>query len=79
MISLFIKLLTGNVINILAEPDDTIKLLKFKIKLTINIPTYNQKLFFKETQLSDHLTIRDHKLQNNDTLHLYTVIRAGLL
>lgn len=79
MLLLFVKLLTGNVINILADTTDTIKLLKFKIKLHLNIPTYNQKLFFNNTQLDDHLTLADYPIKNNSTIHMYPSIKTGFI
>ena len=79
MIPVFIKLLTGNVIKILADTNDTIKLLKFKIKLNINIPTYNQKLFYKEIELLDHLTVNDYPIFPNCIIHLFPKLRSGLM
>jgi hypothetical protein len=76
-VSVFIKLLTGNVIKIVADLNDSIKLLKFKIKLSIGIPTYNQKLFLKETELVDSLHVRDYPIKDESVIHLFPRIRAG--
>lgn len=77
-VPVFIKLLTGNVIKIIADINDSIKLLKFKIKLVIGIPTYNQKLFLKETELIDNLHVKDYPISPNSIIHLFPRIRTGL-
>jgi hypothetical protein len=74
---IFVKLLTGNVLNITVDPYDTIKLVKFKIRRVINIPTYSQTLYLNDSPLNDELTISNYNIQPGTMLKLIVKMRTG--
>jgi len=74
---IFVKLLTGNVLNITVDIYDTIKLVKFKIRRIINIPTYLQTLYLNDSPLNDELTISNYNIQPGNMLKLFVKMRTG--
>lgn len=74
---IFVKLLTGNVLNVTVDIYDTIKLVKFKIRHLINIPTYSQTLYLNDSPLNDELTISNYNIQPGTMLKLFVKMRTG--
>lgn len=53
------------------DPSDTLEKIKNDLETTYDIPKKNQRLFFKDTPLdNDKDTLRQCKIQHNDTLDL---------
>lgn len=75
--NIFVKLLTGNVLKVTVDPFDTIKLVKFKIRRVINIPTYSQILYHNDSLLNDELTISNYNIQPGNTLKLIVKMKTG--
>jgi hypothetical protein len=75
--TIYVKLLTGKIINLDVNAFDTIKLLKFKIRYIINIPTYLQILYFNNVELKDDQLISSYNIQSDNTINLFVKLKTG--
>ena len=67
---IFVKMLTGKIISLETEPNDTIDNIKEKIQDKEGIPAKNQRLFLVRKQLEDRYTLSYYNIQEQSTLHL---------
>ncbi|RIB22093.1 hypothetical protein C2G38_1998868, partial [Gigaspora rosea] len=72
---IFVKTLTGKIITLECEENDSIDTVKQKIQDKENIPKNQQRLIFDGMNLEDNKTISEYCIKNESTLHL--VLRLG--
>jgi len=67
---LFIKMLSGKIFILNAEPSDTIENLKAQIQDTEGILSDHQWLIFGGAQLEKGLTLADYNIHSESTIYL---------
>ncbi|OMJ85916.1 hypothetical protein SteCoe_12692 [Stentor coeruleus] len=77
-IQLFIKTLSGKIINLDAEYLDSIGSIKAKLHEKKGIPPDQQRLIFVGKELEDHKTFNDFNYQYNSTLYLLVKQKGGM-
>ena len=66
---IFIETLAGLGIMLNVEPNDTIKMIKAKIKKAAGISPCTQRLIYLGTRLEDEYTLSDYGIQRDSTIH----------
>jgi ubiquitin len=68
--TIYVKTLMGNVFTFEFDENQTLAEVKKKIEETENIPVNEQRLFFNNKQLADNKTLKDYKVEEEDTIQL---------
>ena len=68
---IFLKSLTGRIITLEIDPDDTIEIVKSKIDDKLSIPIDNQRLIYGTLQLEDNKkTVDDYGIERDSVVFL---------
>ena len=76
---IFVKTLTGNIITLKGESNETIKNFKIKIQDKEGIPSKHQCLKFAGKKLKDGHTLSYYKISKQSTLHLDSISSVNIL
>ena len=68
--TIYVKTLIGDVFTFEFDENQTIAEVKQKIEETENIPVNEQRLFFNNKQLADNKTLKEYKIEEEDTIQL---------
>ena len=76
-ITITVKTLTGKAIIVIANPADTVAVVKTKIEDMEGIPPNQQRLIFTGQQLEDHKTLKECSVGDGSIFHLVLKLRGG--
>lgn len=74
---IFVKSLNGQCYTLEVTEDESIKIVKFKLKKVAGVPIDQQRLIYYGKQLDDCYTLKDYNILKESTLHLVLRTRGG--
>ena len=76
-ISINVKTLSGKVMSLIVDPEDTIQELKEYLEEKSGVPAAQQRLIFRGKQVADAKTLAEYKVETGSVLHLVLALRGG--
>ena len=76
-IQIFVDIMMEKTISLVVDPNDTIEMVKTKIKTKIVIPPEQQILLLTNTKLEDNCTLGYYNIQNGSVIQLVTPGKVG--
>lgn len=77
-IEVFVSTLTGKLIRIRTNPDETVEALKWRYMCREGTPPDQQRLIFAGKQLEDGRTLESYSIKDSCTLHMVLRLRGGM-
>jgi ubiquitin len=76
---IFVKTLTGRTISLLVEEDESIRVVKEKLKDKEGVPVDEQRLIYGGHELKEDRTLKDYGIGREATLHFVLRLPGGEL
>ena len=74
-----VKTLSGKTMTVEVEPDESIEMLKERIRAQEGTPPEQQRIIFGGKQLDNTKSISDYNIDKDSTLHLVLRLKGGLV
>jgi len=76
-ISINVKTLSGKIMSLVVDPEDTIRELKEYLEERSGVPAIQQRLIFRGKQVGDARTLAESQVETGSVLHLVLALRGG--
>jgi len=76
-ISINVKTLSGKIMTLVVDPEDTIQELKEYLEEKSGVPVAQQRLIFRGKQVADTMTLAEGRVETGSVLHLVLALRGG--
>ena len=77
VIQIFVDIMMENTISLIVDPNDTIEMVKIKIKDKTEVPPEQQILFLTDKKLEDNCTLGYYNIQDSSVIQLVTPDKLG--
>ena len=74
---IFVKTLTGRTVSLIVEEEESIKVVKEKLKEKEGVPVDEQRLIYGGQELKNDRTLKDYGIDREATLHFVLRLPGG--